>query len=241
MKPSVIVTGASGGIGSQICELFANDGFDVIGIDRVPSKWTLWKSFDLSDSALFGSMEDAFDTAELHCIVHAAAEQILGRLEDQSSEVWNQTMWTNVMSLDSLVRNYASVLQKNSGSVVRVGSVHAVASRAEVAIYAISKAAAEGWVRSAAIEYAPEIRINSVIPGAIKAGKLAEFFAAPGNDGEAISQRITSRTPMKRLGEPADVANAVLFLSSSIKSGFITGQSLIIDGGATLLLATEVD
>ena len=168
MKPSVIVTGASGGIGSQICEQFYLDGYDVIGIDRVPSKWTLNKSLDLKDLDLFAMLESSFDTRELKCIVHAAAEQILGKLEDQSSEVWNQTMWTNVMSLDNLVRNYAGVLEKNRGSVVLVGSVHAVASRAEVAIYAISKAAAEGWVRSAAIEYAPGIRINSVVPGAIK-------------------------------------------------------------------------
>jgi len=240
MKPSVIVTGASGGIGSQICEQFYLDGYDVIGIDRVPSKWTLNKSLDLKHLDLFAMLESSFDTRELKCIVHAAAEQILGKLEDQSSEVWNQTMWTNVMSLDNLVRNYAGVLEKNRGSVVLVGSVHAVASRAEVAIYAISKAAAEGWVRSAAIEYAPGIRINSVVPGAIKSGKLVEFFEAPGNDGEAIANRITGRTPMRRLGEPVDVANAVQFLSGS-KSTFITGQSLIIDGGATLLLATEVD
>ena len=240
MRYSVMVTGASGGIGSKICESFSDAGFDVIGIDRVPSKWTLGKSFNLSDENLFALLESDFETHRLKCVVHAAAEQVLGRLDVQTSESWHETMWVNVMSLDRLVQGYAGTLKRNHGSVVLVGSIHAVASRAEVGIYAISKAAAEGWVRSAALEYSPEIRINSVIPGAVRSGKLLEFLEASGSASKAILQKITRRTPLRRLGEPEDVANAVLFLSS-ISANFITGQSLILDGGASLLLATEVE
>jgi NAD(P)-dependent dehydrogenase (short-subunit alcohol dehydrogenase family) len=236
---SVLVTGASGGIGSSVCEFFAASGATVIGIDRIPSQWTGGESFDLEDPKLIQRLSSHPEIPKLKTVVHAAAEQVIGRLEDQQGDYWQKTMWTNVMVLDSLVRSFRSQLSGNSGSVVLIGSVHALASRAEIGVYALSKAAAEGWVRSAAIEYAPGFRVNSVMPGAIDSGKLREYFAHAGTEGASIAHKIESRTPMGRIGRPEDVASAVGFLASDGAS-FITGQTLVVDGGATRLLATEV-
>lgn len=237
---AVIVTGASGGIGSQICEDLSRLGFEIIGVDKAPSKWTREKVYDLKDRNLPTCLASEYDLSGLKGIVHAAAEQVIGRLQFQDASVWNETLWTNIMALDLLVRKLGPHLVSNAGSVVLIGSVHAVASRSEVAIYAISKAAGEGWVRSAALEYAPDFRINSVIPGAIASGKFWEFIKTAGAEGEKLTSKISSRTPLKRIGLPEDVSAAVRFLLSD-ESSFITGQSIVVDGGATLLLATEVD
>ena len=240
MTNSVIVTGASGGIGSQICADFAESGFTVIGVDRAPSEWTGGQSYELSDPGLKNVLTERFDLDGLSCIVHAAAEQILGHLEHQTWDNWRRAMWTNFLVLDDLVRSFQVFLSTNAGSVVLVGSVHAFASRSETAVYGVSKAAAEGWVKSASIDYAPGIRINSVMPGAIQSGKLDEFTQSLGGDKQLFLDRLSGRTPMKRLGTPGDVSHAVRFLASQ-ESSFITGQTLIVDGGATRLLATEIE
>jgi len=240
LKHSVIVTGASGGIGSKICQMFENEGYIVIGVDRVPSKWTLGNSYDLANPDVHFSISTDFAVGNLLTIVHAAAEQVIGRLENQEPEVWQRLMWTNVMALDNLVRQFSQNLSRNLGSVVLIGSIHALVSRSEIAMYAITKAAGEGWVKSASIEYAPHIRINSVMPGAIESGKLLEYVNQDGESANRLLEKIARRTPMKRLGRPDDIANAVRFLASQ-QSSFITGQTLIVDGGATRLLATEVE
>jgi NAD(P)-dependent dehydrogenase (short-subunit alcohol dehydrogenase family) len=239
VNPSVLVTGASGGIGSSICSSFSSSGFSVIGVDRVPSRWTGGDSFDLADPDLVERLSSNPEINNLTTVVHAAAEQVIGRLEDQQGDYWVSSMRTNVMVLDNLVRAFRSQLSTNSGSVVLIGSVHSIASRSEIGVYAVSKAAAEGWVKAAAIEYAPGFRVNSVMPGAIDSGKLREFLSHAGSEAAAIARKIESRTPMGRIGRPEDVAAAVSFLASN-QASFITGHSLVVDGGATRLLATEV-
>mgnify|MGYP002634214101 CR=1 FL=1 len=240
MNASVIVTGASGGIGSAISQLFADRGFDVVGLDRVPSRWTSGSVFDLEDSVARSALSEQIDHGGLSCIVHAAAEQMMGHLEYLEAEVWNRTMWTNVLVLDHLVRTFADSLRANQGSVVLVGSVHALASRPMIGSYSVSKAAAEGWVRAAALDYAPDIRVNSVMPGAIDSGKLTEYLDTAGPQRDSVVSKIERRTPLMRLGRPEDIAQAVGFLASDAAS-FITGQSIVVDGGATRMLATEVD
>jgi len=240
VTPSVIVTGASGGIGSKICETFHGAGFSVFGIDRTPSDWTAGLSLDLEEASLGTRVRETYDVSGLSVIVHAAAEQPLGEMGEHDVSTWQRVMWTNVLALNSLVREFREEMSANRGSVVAIGSVHSVSSRKGNGAYAVSKAALEGWVRSAALEYGPSIRVNSVIPGAVDAGALNHYIDSLGSKGSKVLDQIASRTPLMRIGNSADIASAVVYLASESAS-FITGQSLIVDGGASLLLATEVD
>lgn len=239
MTLSVLVTGASGGIGSAICKKFSSAGFAVVGVDIVPSAWTGGDSYDLSDSQLSDRLREKWDLSMLSVIVHSAAEQLISPLSKIGPVQWRQSFEVNVFSLDNLVRDFQHELTQNSGAVVLIGSIHSMLSRADAGVYAVSKAAAEGWVRAASMSYAPAFRVNSVIPGAISSGKLDEFVESSGPEGHGLLQKIAGRTPLRKIGEVSDVAEAVFFLASD-KAAFITGQSLVVDGGASNLLGTEV-
>ena len=239
MSATVLITGVSGKIGTAIAEKFASLGSQIVGVDIIPSLWTDWQSIDLSSENTSEILASKFDFEGLSCVVHAAAVQPIGSLQGHSRDVWEQTMWSNFLALDHLVKTFYPFLSKNSGSAVLISSVHARLSRRGLSLYSVSKAAAEGWVKSAALDYAPTIRINSVMPGAIESGKLYEGRNRENPVAHDVAiEELRRRTPLGTIGSPEDIARAVSFLAGS-EASFITGQTLVVDGGATLLLGTE--
>jgi NAD(P)-dependent dehydrogenase (short-subunit alcohol dehydrogenase family) len=122
---------------------------------------------------------------------------------------------------------------------VVISSVHARATTTGINAYATTKAALEGWVRSAALDLGPDIRVNAVAPGAIDTAKLREGFARWGEaSAEERKEVLRQRTALRRIGHPRDVAGAVSFLVSD-EASFITGSVLVVDGGATARLGSE--
>lgn len=237
-KLTAILTGASGGIGSAIADLFESSGIHVIGLDRVPSGSREVLNLELSDTDLIAKIRNFSSVDGLFCVVHAAAEQLLVPLNQLSREDWISSFWTNVGVLNHLVTGFQDELLANNGSAVAIGSLHGHLTRKSIGAYAVTKAAIDGWVRSAAIDFAP-IRINAVVPGAIDSGKFHEFLNHEMTAGLNLRETVSRRTPLGRLGTPGEIAQAVLFLVGD-SSSFITGESLVVDGGASRLLGTEV-
>lgn len=240
MSPAVIVSGSAGGIGQAICRRFRGVGYFVVGLDRLENpEVDEWIAIDLSDS------ETVRDVAAGVCkrypvsvVVHNAATQPLAAAGETPVDAFLETMRVNVIAADSLVAGSRNSLAELHGAVVVVSSVHAHATTRNINAYATSKAALEGWVRSAAIDLAPAVRVNAVRPGAIDTAKLHEGFARWGDDADARWRMLEARTPLGRVGEATEVAAAVHFLASS-DAAFITGSTLVVDGGAAALLGTE--
>jgi NAD(P)-dependent dehydrogenase (short-subunit alcohol dehydrogenase family) len=238
---AVVVTGAAGGIGAALCQRMRDDGYVTIGIDREPSTAAdVAITFDLRESGQLVDLGAKLAREhELKAVVHNAAVQPIAGAGDTSIGEWSDALQVNIIAIDMLVAGTRESLAANNGSVVVVGSVHGRATTGGVTAYAASKAALEGWVRSAAFDLGPRIRVNAVAPGAIDTTKLREGFARWGDQGAEERRAILrERTALRRIGEPTDVAGAVSFLIGD-DARFITGTVLTVDGGATARLGSE--
>jgi NAD(P)-dependent dehydrogenase (short-subunit alcohol dehydrogenase family) len=150
-------------------------------------------------------------------------------------------MASNVRSAYLTMRAAFPLMRDRDAAVVNVSSVHAVATSHGVAAYATSKAALVGLTRAAAVELAASgIRVNAVLPGAIDTPMLKAGARRRGDErADAALTELESRTPLGRVAQPEEIAQAILFLSDSSRSSFMTGQTLIVDGGAISHLSTE--
>jgi NAD(P)-dependent dehydrogenase (short-subunit alcohol dehydrogenase family) len=241
MTRAVIVTGSAGGIGKAICARFKKDGYAVVGMDRHEcDDVDLWLGIDIGDLAsLREAAAEVCQRYSLSAVVHNAAVQPIAGAGETPYETFVETMRVNVLAVDSLVHATRDSLRQHRGSVVVVSSVHAAATTRGINAYATSKAALEGWVRAAAIDLSPDVRVNAVRPGAIDTAKLREGFARWGAEGAHQRRHVLeTRTPLGRIGEPGEVASAVAFLAGP-EATFITGSTLVVDGGASACLGTE--
>jgi NAD(P)-dependent dehydrogenase (short-subunit alcohol dehydrogenase family) len=240
MTRAVIITGAAGGIGAALCRRMRTEGYLVIGIDLEPSPDVdVDLPLDLRDSDRLKDIGSqlARDYA-LKAVVHNAAVQPVAGAGETSIAEWTDALRVNVLAVDALVAGTRASLAVNDGSVVVVSSVHARATTGGLTAYATTKAALEGWVRSAALDLGPAIRVNAVAPGAIDTAKLREGFARWGESAEERTAILRERTALGRIGEPAEVAGAVAFLIGE-DARFVTGTVLVVDGGATARLGSE--
>ncbi len=168
----------------------------------------------------------------IELLVNNAAFVHYGFAVDIDMATWNRTMAVNLRGPFFLAQALYPNLRAAGGSVVNVSSVHATATSPGVAAYAASKGGIVAMTRSLAIEWAPEVRVNCVLPGAIDTEMLSQGLSRSGLSLEELG----GRHPMGRVGTPQEVAEAVLYL---MNAEFTTGTTLVVDGGATARLSTE--
>ncbi|MFS0901227.1 SDR family NAD(P)-dependent oxidoreductase [Mycolicibacterium litorale] len=241
MTQAVIITGAAGGIGSALCERVRKDGYIAIGIDRNPANEAdVNVQMDLRESRRLADLgRELAERYEVKAVVHNAASQPIAAAGETSLKDWSDTLQVNVIAIDALTSGTHTSLRANDGSIVVIGSVHGRATTRGINAYATTKAALEGWVRSAALDLGPGIRVNAVAPGAIDTAKLRDGFARWGKESaEERRATLRARTALGRIGDPSDVAGAVSFLIGE-DARFMTGSVLIVDGGATARLGSE--
>lgn len=249
MHKVVIVTGACGGIGRACVTRFAGAGWRVIALDVAADRVSdaaLQLECDVADEAAvqsaIASIERAFPT--VHAIVNNAAIQLDKPLLETSAADWDTVMGANARGVFLGIRYGAPLLRAaGGGAIVNVASVHALATSARIAAYAASKGAVLALTRAAAIELAPlDIRVNAILPGAVDTPMLRDGLARGHLETGPVESKLKElarRTVIGRVGLPDEIASAVLFLADDDQSSFMTGQALVIDGGATARLSTE--
>ena len=255
----VLITGAAGGIGRATVHLFAEYGWRVIGVDRAPFASALGKPFgkDFPNNGLFiqsdisdpEALEAIFAQARgyadhLNALVNNAALQISKPMLDTSVEEWDAVMASNLRSVFlSAKLAYPLFKVAGGGAIVNISSVHAVQTSANLAAYAASKGGLLALTRAMAIEFAPDnIRVNAILPGAVDTPMLrAGLGRGHTGDGEMQERldNLARKTVSGKVGKPEEIAHAIYFLADEAQSSFMTGQSMIVDGGATARLSTE--
>ena len=247
---TVLITGAAGGIGRATVALFAEKSWRVVGVDRNPFGDGFPKNglFIQSDIARPEDMHDIFEqtrafTDSLDVLVNNAAYQIAKPLIETSVEEWDLVMASNLRSVFLSAKLAHSLLKMHGAAIVNVSSVHAIQTSANIAAYAASKGGLLALTRAMAIEFAPDnIRVNAILPGAVdtpmlRAG-LGRGHVGHGDMQERLDN-LARKTVNGRVGTPEEIAHAIYFLADNEQSSFMTGQALVIDGGATARLSTE--
>ena len=248
---TVLVTGAAGGIGRATLSLFHEKGWRVIGVDRSEfgDNFPQDGLFIQSDISRAEDMQSIFDqahafTESLEALVNNAALQVAKPLVETTVEEWDAVMASNLRSVFLGVKLAHPLLKAGSGgAVVNVSSVHAIQTSANIAAYAASKGGLLALTRAMAIEFAPDnIRVNAILPGAVdtpmlRAG-LGRGHVGHGDVQERLDN-LARKTVSGKVGKPEEIAHAIYFLADQEQSSFMTGQALVVDGGATARLSTE--
>lgn len=161
---------------------------------------------------------------------NAGTEGQLGPIVEQSSDNFSATFEANVLGTLLMLKHELRVmLPQGSGSIINLSSVAGQIGFAGASVYVASKHAVEGLTKSAALEAAASgVRVNAVAPGPIETGMLDRFT---GGSADAKAGFV-SMIPARRSGAPEEIAEAIVFLASD-KAGYLTGQSIAIDGGYT--------
>ena len=241
--PTVLITGALTGIGRAAAIAFAREGARIVVSGRHDDKGKALASelqelgveatFIKSDvrhedevRALIDETVKRFGRLDV-AVNNAGTEGKPGPFTDQTAESYAATFDTNVLgTLLSMKHELRVMLPQGSGSIVNVSSTYGRAGAPGAAIYVASKHAVEGFTKAVALEYAESgVRINVVAPGATETGMLNRFTGTTENKANLISG-----VPMKRIAQPDEIAEVILFLASN-EASYITGASLAADGG----------
>lgn len=249
MQRTALVTGAAGGIGRAIVDAFAGAGWRVVAVDKQPLDdisplaRAIRADLALPQAPATIARELERDAQGLDALINNAAIDMCRPLIETSDEDWDRTMAINVRAPFLLARETFHLLKANGGAVVNVSSVHAIATSEGRSAYCASKAALLALTRTMALEFGPSnVRANAVLPGATDTPMLRHSLR-PNATGEPSSadalHSLAQKHPLRRVGRPQDIARAVLFLADTTQSAFITGQAIVVDGGATARLSTE--
>ena len=251
MSKKVVITGVLGGIGFATAVLFKRRGWYVIGIDRRENRnknniIDEFYNFDIAFPEI--SNKHFKKISNLHksidCVINNVAIQICKPIQELTNNEWDVSFNTNIKPIYISTKNLIDSLIIAKGSIVNISSVHAFATSKNISSYAATKGGILAFTRALSLELAKyNIRVNAILPGAVNTKMLREGLKrnmVKGMNFNDVLKDFEKRHPLGRIGEPEEIAKAIYFLADNNESSFITGQSLIVDGGAMAQLSTEV-
>ena len=237
----VLITGAGRGIGRATALKFASHGAKVVVTDIVEANVksvaeeinstggkALGLVLDVTDLASWKSVADRVhaDFGTVSVVHNNAYIAILKPADETTPEEWDKQFAVNMGAIHKSLIVFVEDLRANKGAIVNTSSVHAKIGLFNYSAYAAAKGGIVSLSNQLAVQYGPDIRVNSVLPGPIM---TAAWDGVP----QSYIDSLSAMQPLRRVGQPEEVAAAVCFLASS-EASFITGASLLVDGGFTV-------
>jgi NAD(P)-dependent dehydrogenase (short-subunit alcohol dehydrogenase family) len=241
-----LVTGCAGGLGRAIALAFARHGCDLVLAERelglareVASDCAALGvrvaplAADLADEVqvrqLCHEARDAFGHVDV-LVCNAGMQGPAGSLADVGTSDWDRVFQVNLRSAQRMVAELVPAMaERGDGSVILMASISALRGNKAIGLYGMSKAALAQLARNVAVEWGPHgVRANAIAPGLIRTPLAAGLLADP-----AFMARRLAMTPLRRVGEPDEIAGVAVMLAARA-GGFITGQTLVADGGTLI-------
>ena len=235
-----IITGASRGIGEAIARAYAESGASVVLAARKPDALhqvaasigeralavPAHTGKESDCAAIVSKAIERFGKVDI-LVNNAATNPYFGPLLGVDMGAWDKTFEVNLRGLHVWTQEaWRTSMKEHGGSVINVASIGGMSIETSIGIYNVTKAAVIHLTRTMARELAPKVRVNAIAPGLVKTDMARALW-------EANEEGIAKMVPMKRLGEPEDIAHAATFLASDAAS-WITGDTLVVDGGMLL-------
>lgn len=239
-----IITGAGSGFGRATADLYAEEGAKIVAVDfneeTVEETVKMIKDKDYEATAVTADVskdadvknfiQTAVDTyGRIDILFNNAGIYVPGTVEETDMEDWNHSLDVNITALFLASKYAMPYLKESKGNIINTASAGGIIGFPDAISYATTKGAVISFTRAMAVDYAEEgVRVNAVCPGTGETGMTEDLLEV-----DDIYQGFISPIPMKRLGQPEDVANAALFLGSD-QASYITGHALPVDGGWTM-------
>ncbi|MEH6357184.1 MAG: SDR family oxidoreductase [Marinobacter sp.] len=241
-----LITGSTKGIGRSIAEEMARLGAKVVissrkadaceqvanelrakGYEAIAIPCHVGKKDDLQN--LVNKTNEAWGSIDV-LVCNAATNPVYGPTSEMTDEAWDKIMDTNVKGTFWLTNMVLpQMAEQGEGAVVLLSSIAGIRGNTTIGTYGVSKAAEAALARNLAVEWGPKgIRINSIAPGLIKTDFARTLWEDP-----VRVKRAEDKTPLRRIGDPVDIAGLAVFLSTKA-SAYITGQTIVADGGETI-------
>jgi NAD(P)-dependent dehydrogenase (short-subunit alcohol dehydrogenase family) len=241
-----LITGSTKGIGRSIAEEMARLGAKVVissrkaevceqvageltaeGFEAMAIPCHVGKKDQLQN--LVDKTNEAWGKIDV-LVCNAATNPVYGPTSEMTDEAWDKIMETNVKGTFWLTNMVLpGMAERGEGAVVLLSSIAGIRGNTTIGTYGVSKAAEAALARNLAVEWGPSgIRVNSIAPGIVK----TDFAKALWEDPVRV-KRAEEKTPLRRLGDPVDIAGLAVFLSTKA-SAYITGQVIVADGGETI-------
>lgn len=243
-----VITGAASGMGAASADLFAAEGASVVVLDLpkqrerhlqrvrdvdLPMRYV---AADISrrDEVAAAVKDVMRNEGRIDILFNNAGFNLMKSIEDTTDEEFDTCFAVNVRGVFLACREVLPIMvRQGSGVILNTSSSAAVAGRGFLPVYSAAKGAILSLSKSLAVAYGPAgVRVNCIVPGSIE---TPMFASALGDDPEAARGRVREATPLRRIGEVDDIANAALFLCSE-NGAYLTGVPLPVDGGRTATL-----
>ena len=236
---TALVTGGSKGIGLAIARAMAESGAHVMISSRKADALeaaaanikgdVAWHAANAGDpdaaEACVAATVERFGAVDI-LVNNAATNPYMGPTIDIDLKAADKTVQVNLRGVLVWTQlAWRQWMQQHGGSVINISSVGAMSADGFIGYYNVTKAAVLHLTRQLAFELGPQVRVNAIAPGLVKTDFARALWEGPGGD------MVTKRLPLKRLGEPEDIAGAAVFLASDAAS-WVTGTTIVVDGGS---------